>query len=110
MQDATSSKRETREESYHRRVKAAGLTGDMPEAADEYRNRFARQIFMHLNRWHGCPELLCRRHRGCMAPNIRCSNIEYPPPEEERRRWEAAKAGIIARVRAHLAAQGVLDD
>ena len=68
--------------SYQRRLVAAGLVrgADAPaQDIDEFRNNMARRIAIFLNTWHGCPEPLCKRNRGCMAPRIHCSNA--PPVE-----------------------------
>jgi hypothetical protein len=72
-----------------RRLQAAGLDGDPPKDIDAFRNAMARRISMAINTWQGCPQRLCRRLRGCMAPDVTCSNAEpLPPmsPEEETRR------------------------
>ncbi|HET9715851.1 MAG TPA: hypothetical protein VFP60_06665 [Pseudolabrys sp.] len=85
---------------YQRRLKAAGLDcDDIPDDEDEFRRRLVRMIPMFLNQWHGCPERLCRRLRGCMAPKGTCTN--RPPvseeEEEERDRWRPA---MLAKLRA----------
>ena len=92
---------------YQERLKAAGLDGDdVPDDADEFRNQLARRIVMFINAWHGCPELLCRRHRGCMAPSGDCSNLPPMPEEERNRDWPEARAEIYAALQEHLAAHG----
>jgi hypothetical protein len=95
---------------YQQRLKAAGLAGDMPEDTpvdmDAFRNRLARCIFMFVNACHGCPEPLCRRHHGCMAPNGRCSNLPPRPEKELERDWPRARAEIYKALQARLAAQG----
>jgi hypothetical protein len=73
---------------WDRRLKAAGLDGDGPEDRDELRMWFARAVEMFTNAWRGCPEVLCRRYRGCMAPNTLCTNVTSRPivsPEEEQK-------------------------
>ncbi len=76
--------RAARAASYRRRLAAAGLT----RRKDALRDSIARRIAMAINEWRGCKEPLCRRNRGCMAPNISCSNARPLPPvsEEERAR------------------------
>jgi len=66
----------TRSPTYDARMKAAGFTGGdpVPKNIDVFRMRLARRIAMFINDWRGCPETLCRRQRGCMAPRIRCTN------------------------------------
>jgi hypothetical protein len=88
------------------RLKAAGLDGGSPDNADEFRDQFARMIDMFINAWHGCPERLCRRHHGCMAPNGSCANVPPTPPEEMERDWPRAKADIHNALQELLAAHG----
>ena len=78
---------------YQHRIRAAGLVRSeddpVPENIDEFRLNLARRIVMYVNDWHGCPQRLCRRQRGCMAPNIACTNAKPRPPaspEESARR------------------------
>jgi hypothetical protein len=95
---------------YQQRLKAAGLdcdtAEDIPADMDEFRNQLARRIVMFINAWHRCPELLCRRHRGCMAPNGQCSNLPPMPEDELERDWPQARAEIYAALQDHLAAHG----
>jgi hypothetical protein len=103
--------RGTTRDNYQARLKAAGIdTENMPEDMDEFRWQFARVIAMFLNEWHGCPERLCRRHRGCMAPhNFRCSNWPPSTKEEMDREWELVRAEVYKELKAALAAAGVTD-
>jgi hypothetical protein len=50
------------------RRRAARFDDAVPEDVNEFRRQLARRIAMFVNNWHGCPEPVCRRHRGCMAP------------------------------------------
>jgi hypothetical protein len=81
--------------SYQRRIRAASLVrGDddpVPDDIDEFRLNLARRIAMLINDWRGCPEPLCPRHRGCMAPYIACSNARPRPPvsDEQFARFKA---------------------
>ena len=97
-------------ESYYRRLKAAGITDDMPNNADEFRDKLARQLAMLTNNWRGCRELICRRNRGCMAPNIVCSNNVVLPEEEEDRLWREVHADIVFAIKACVAELGIEDD
>ena len=93
-----------------RRLKAAGLDGDdPPEDIDEFRYQFARRIYMFINDWHGCPELLCARNRGCMAPGNICANIP-PPTDEMERDWPRVQAEIYKAVKKRLADAGLEDE
>jgi hypothetical protein len=93
---------------YRQRLKAAGLDdGNKPDDMDEFRHRIARSIAMFLNEWHGCPEPLCQRHRGCMTPNCVCTNIPQPSDEEVARDWPLVKFEIYKALKQELAARGV---
>jgi hypothetical protein len=76
---------------FHRRRKLAGLDGELPEDQDQFRLEFARTIALFVNNWRGCPEMLCRRNRGCMAPNIGCTNAPPISREEHEREWPKVK-------------------
>ena len=83
-------------DTFQERLTAAGLGGDKPpDDADEFRNGLARSITMFINTWQGCPEPLCRRHRGCMAPNIHCTNDPPLPAKEPDHDWPKAKVEIL---------------
>jgi hypothetical protein len=75
----------TRSPTYEGRMKAAGFRKrDAPSAGiDAVRNAVARQIAMIINDWRGCPEPLCKRMRGCMAPHIRCTNARPAKADPE---------------------------
>jgi len=91
------------------RITAAGLD-DEPEHIDDFRNSFARIISMYINTWQGCPEPLCQRHRGCMAPQIRCTNAPHESDEERERNWPHVQAEVRKALDAALATAGVTDD
>jgi hypothetical protein len=65
-----------------RRKKIAALSRDVepPADIDEFRYALARKIAMFIDRWRGCPEPACRRHRRCTAPHVRCTNARPRPP------------------------------
>lgn len=76
-------------DSLQRRLKAAGLAREddddtKPVDIDAVRIKAARTIHMAINTWEGCPEPLCRRERGCMAPNNFCTNALPLPPVSEK--------------------------
>ena len=85
---------------YQRRLRAAGLGPDteLPENMDAFRYQLARQIAMFLNQWHGCPEPLCQRNRGCMAPHSHCANAEPLPPDPDDREWHTTTKVEIWRI------------
>ncbi len=67
-----------------RRLAAVGLDDDLDDVdLDTFRYRLARRIDMFLNDFPGCPEKLCRRMRGCVAPNGRCENHRDDPQMTE---------------------------
>jgi hypothetical protein len=92
---------------YERRLKVAGLDDDnIPDDIDEFRRAFTRRIYMFINEWRGCPELLCARNRGCMAPGNICANMPPASAEEMERDWPRARAEVYKAVKEHIAARG----
>jgi hypothetical protein len=92
---------------YERRLKVAGLHDDtIPEDADEFRRAFTRRISMFINAWHGCPELICVRNRGCMAPDNVCANAGPPTAETMEETWPRVRAEIYNAVKACVAEKG----
>jgi hypothetical protein len=97
-----------RSRSFARRLKAAGIDNeDVPEDADAFRDGLTRRIHMFVNKWRGCPELLCARNRGCMAPGGQCANVVPSSAEEMERDWPRVKTEFYVVLKAHLAAHGV---
>ena len=94
---------------YEGRLRAAGIDPDAepPENMDAFRLQLARQIAMFVNMWHGCPERICQRNRGCMAPDIVCANVEQGSPEEQERQWRAVQADVYKALKAEIARRGV---
>ena len=90
---------------YQRRLRAARIDPDAepPSDMDAFRNQLARRIAMFINAWHGCKEPLCRRHRGCMAPDIHCANVRQPTPEEVERDWPRVQAEFYKALQAEIA-------
>jgi hypothetical protein len=100
----TRGKRSYSTRNYERRLKAAGLDNDtVPDDADEFRNQLARRIHMAVNEWPGCPELLCQRNRGCMAPDNVCANMPPVTTEEMERDWPRVRAEIYKAVKEQVA-------
>ena len=99
-------------ESHWRRIKAAGLSDDEndegPEDMDEFRYDLARRIVMLLNRWDGCPEPLCKRNPGWMAPSGDCINIKEEPITDAER--DAARYDIRQAIDEKLAELGMEDE
>jgi hypothetical protein len=81
------------------RMKAAGFRkDDAPhDNIDAMRTSLARRINMLINNWRGCPEPLCRRMSGCMAPRIRCTNA--PPRKEDPERTARTMALVYRALR-----------
>ncbi len=65
--------------SYKARLKAAGLSDDDWDSLNEFVR--ARLRAMWRDDWHGCRLPMCRRHRGCMAPHLYCSNRASRAPD-----------------------------
>ncbi len=97
--------------SYRRRIKAAGLDNDtVPEDAVAFRLALARRIWMLLDEWHGCPELVCQRNRGCMAPHNFCANMPPSSEEEINQEWAAVRTDLLRSLKNHLIAHGGHDE
>ena len=93
---------------YQRRLRAAGIKEDeCPENMDAFRLQLARQIAMFVNKWHGCPERICQRNRGCMAPDIHCANVPRPTPEECARDWPKVQFEVRTALNKILAERAV---
>ncbi len=93
--------------SFERRLKAANINNEtMPDDADEFRYQLTRCICMFVNKWQGCPELVCRRNRGCMAPDNFCANLERPSAEAMERDWPRVRAEVYIAVKEHIAEHG----
>ncbi len=77
------------------RLAAAGLDEDDADEVDidTFRRGLARRIAMFLNDFPGCPEKLCLRMRGCMAPNGLCENHRDDPPMTDEE-WQKAKVDV----------------
>jgi hypothetical protein len=106
---AKSQSRKRDSASYARRLKAAGAGVALShDDIDARRYALARRIAMGINDWHGCPEPVCRRARGCMAPRNRCSNLKPLPPSspEETARAVAQFMRRADAVWARLVAEG----
>jgi hypothetical protein len=95
--------------SYERRLKAAGIDNDeVPEDREELYAQTIRKISMYIDRWHGsCPEPICQRNRGCMAPSGRCAKFEERTMEEINRDWHKVQGKFFRALKAAAAAQGV---
>jgi hypothetical protein len=96
--------RDARGDSLQRRLHAAGMdrNDDTAENIHAFRYALARRIHMMIDDWHGCPQRLCRRNRGCMAPDNRCANQSSSPPAS---REETAR--LMAQV--HRAMQAAME-
>ena len=97
---------------YQRRLRAAGIDPDAepPQDKDAFRYQLARRIAMFINAWRGCKEPLCRRNRGCMAPNFNCANAPRPSPEERARDWPRVQAEVYKALQAEIARRGLEDE
>jgi hypothetical protein len=95
---------------FQRRLRAAGIDPDAepPEDMDAFRYALARKIVMHLNDWPGCPEKICRRMRGCMAPGGNCTNHADDPPMT-REEWDEVRPKIRKALDEHFERLGGID-
>lgn len=100
--------KDPRVESFQRRAKVAGLDRVASADIDAFRLAMARRIAMLIDDWHGCPERICRRQRGCMAPKVNCSNRKPgpPPPPENVARVMARVLRAVAAAAAQAEEEG----
>jgi hypothetical protein len=68
---------------------------------DQLRLMLARRVALFANRWRGCPERLCRRHRYCVQARLHCPR--RPPPD--LRPLTADGYATYARIRQVIGAQ-----
>jgi hypothetical protein len=93
---------EAYEADFQARLKAAGLDRDDPALdIDAVRLRIARKIAMWLNEWPGCPEKICQRVRGCMAPRGDCRNVKEEPFDPAA--WHRDKVVIMRALKRRIA-------
>jgi hypothetical protein len=51
-----------------------------PETHEDFRAMLARRHALYEDRWRGCPERLCKRHRYCVHPRAKCTHRPLPDP------------------------------
>ena len=96
---------------YERRLRAAGIDPDAepPENMDAFRLQLARKIDMFLNEWHGCPQRICQRNRGCMAPDSYCTNAKPLPPDPDDHEWHTVTKVEIWRTLQEILAERAVE-
>ena len=102
--------RAAREADYLHRLRAAGIDpeAELPEDMDAFRYRLARMILMYVNDWPGCPLPICRRMRGCMAPeNVCANNADDPPATHEE--WDKVRFEVRRALDERMAELGLED-
>ena len=71
-----------------------------PQTHEDMREMMARRLSLMADRWRGCPERLCRRHRYCVKPRAKCTRHPAPDPtplsEEARAMYERVWAQMLA--------------
>jgi hypothetical protein len=63
-------------------------------------------IHMFLNAWPGCPEPICQRMRGCMAPDGTCANVPPISEAELTAKWPAVLVDLRRALASVPAAPG----
>ena len=95
-----------RAQEYRRRIAALGLDAEPqegePQDMDAFRRTLARRISVFLDRWRGCPQPACKRHRGCCAPRGTCANARPARPQTDRNR-AAMQAALQRALQRRLA-------
>ena len=93
-----------------RRARACKLEDMLPaeEAAwlpawpsyEDMRLALARRRALFSDRWRGCPERLCKRHRHCVQARLDCPRMQTPLPRpmtrEDRALYDCMWLGISA--------------
>ena len=51
----------------------------VPRSADELLALTRCHQHLMADKWRGCPERACKRHRLCMTPHMVCPNAPAPP-------------------------------
>jgi len=51
-----------------------------PVTHEDMREMLARRMTLLADRWRGCPERLCKRHRYCVKPRAKCTRHPAPEP------------------------------
>jgi len=60
-----------------------------PETHEDLREILHRRHALYEDRWRGCPERRCKRHRYCVHPRGKCTRhpmLDPPPLTHEQRR------------------------
>ena len=92
------------------RLRAASIDpeADLPQDMEAFRYRLARMILMYVNDWPGCPLPICRRMRGCMAPeNVCANNADDPPATQEE--WDKVRFEVRRALDERMAERGLED-
>jgi hypothetical protein len=61
-------------------IEAEERTRPDPETHEDLRAMFARRHALYEDRWRGCPERRCKRHRYCVMPRDKCTRHLMPDP------------------------------
>ena len=80
-----------------------------PTTHEDMREMMARRLTLMADRWRGCPERLCKRHRYCVKPRVKCTRYPAPDPtpltEEARAMYERIWRQMLAEREAERAEQ-----
>ena len=71
-----------------------------PETHEDMREMMARRLTLMADRWRGCPERLCKRHRYCVKPREKCTRYPAPDPtplsDESREMYQRIWTQMLA--------------
>ena len=71
-----------------------------PETHEDMREMMARRLTLMADRWRGCPERLCKRHRYCVKPREKCTRHPEPDPtplsDESREMYQRIWTQMLA--------------
>jgi hypothetical protein len=71
-----------------------------PATHEDLREMFHRRHALYEDRWRGCPERLCQRHRYCVQPRAKCTRHPAPEPpplsDESREMYQRIWTQMLA--------------
>jgi hypothetical protein len=80
-----------------------------PETHEDMREMMARRLTLLADRWRGCTERLCKRHRYCVKPRAKCTRHPESDPtpltEASREMYDRIWAQMLAERTAAAPAQ-----
>jgi hypothetical protein len=71
-----------------------------PATHEDMRDMMARRLTLLADRWRGCRERVCKRHRYCVKPRAKCTRYPAPDPtplrDEQREMYDRIWQQMLA--------------